>query len=1183
MTSMDFLIIGIFLLITLIIGLYYGRGIKTFQDYAVGNRKMPTLVLTLSMIATIYDGGILHTRLDAYYRQGIYALLLDLNSVFNLYLASRFVISRMKEFIGHLSIAESMGELYGPVIRIVTAVLGIMMATAILAAQIKVALNITQKLMPSLHTWSNQATIVWVSLVILYASFGGARSVAFTDVYQFLLFGLCFPLLIFICLFYAKHETLGWQKLTAMPAFNISKVCTWDDTLVSVLACFIWRSIIPFDPARMQRFYMSSSVTQAIKIFNQTAISRIIIPLLFLSLAVALHVGNYTIESGYNAFYYIIDFAHFPGVRGLFVTVIFALLMSTADSNLHAASILFSNDLWPFLNNRTKKHSATQPSLKVVRMASILIGLISLVVALHTTHVMHMIVNVGIIYGAAVSIPFIMACLGFRPRTMVILCGACINSVIALGFFYCKVGQGNESTNTSPFAAMILLGQKIFFALMASVCILLLLHYLFPKLPGTGWIGIKDCSLWDLQNQTTKRWWLNRWRQLKAPFTKAYRSNVFPNRGSTFILLGIYIIVSSIIALCFMKRHYLYPYIYGYMALMAVGTMVTIYPALHSYRQGGNTRLHWLWPILLFLLLFIAPIQFVKLGHYSPTACVLWLGHLGIATVLLSLEVSSVMLCLAMLIHKFIPPFVSASDPLWSAYKEITALNLPSLVIEFLYATALGLVIIVGLSIYKYLRDKSTAKLRVIELTRTYEHRISLEAIYNQANWSRLDATHGNQLLLDMSHALEEPYRYLATHGQEKLSKNISNFLNKLHKFGKLHLWKAQLGHGIELNQNKIKRIAWEDCLLTVHDHIRTLDTDIQLLLNKQTNRTQLWVDPELFECFLMLNLWEMSQCAQTVEHTVTATIADSLLQYNYDRDTPAADPLRLPALAFCFTTDTKLPQTLPVYNIAEPRVTAAPLTDKHLYQIECRQMVEAHGGYVAIQETADAIQALYVLPIEGQKVMRFKNYDPVYLAAHKQAETAESIAQENELIALLANGTTLTKEKIIPVIAFIKNAHGLVMRQSGEPYYTHPMAVTKLLLTVTKNPITLLAGLLHDVVEDTPVTLHQVELMYGAEVATLVDQVTHYNTNGYPWKLDKEEKKNRLNQCDDVRVVQIKLADRLHNMRTLSIRKWKDQQRIAQETLLFYVPWGEKHKIAKEWTVEMKQICEKILSNGIG
>ncbi|MDD9139541.1 MAG: hypothetical protein NQ127_01255 [Candidatus Cardinium sp.] len=120
-----------------------------------------------------------------------------------------------------------------------------------------------------------------------------------------------------------------------------------------------------------------------------------------------------------------------------------------------------------------------------------------------------------------------------------------------------------------------------------------------------------------------------------------------------------------------------------------------------------------------------------------------------------------------------------------------------------------------------------------------------------------------------------------------------------------------------------------------------------------------------------------------------------------------------------------------------------------------------AHGGYVAIKETSKTITALYVLPVEGEKVMRFKNYDPAYLAANKQAETAATIIQENELIDLLTTITRLAKEKIIPSIAFIKSAHGLTMRQSGEPYYTHPMAVAKLLLTVTKDPVSLLAGLL--------------------------------------------------------------------------------------------------------------------------
>ncbi|WP_420886314.1 HD domain-containing protein [Candidatus Cardinium hertigii] len=199
-------------------------------------------------------------------------------------------------------------------------------------------------------------------------------------------------------------------------------------------------------------------------------------------------------------------------------------------------------------------------------------------------------------------------------------------------------------------------------------------------------------------------------------------------------------------------------------------------------------------------------------------------------------------------------------------------------------------------------------------------------------------------------------------------------------------------------------------------------------------------------------------------------------------------------------------------------------------------------------------------------------------MIANTIAETAESLAQEQELIGLLTTQTTLSAERIQQTIAFIKNAHGLVRRKSGAPYYTHPMAVAKLLLEVTQDPDTILAGLLHDIVENTPITLHQLELMYGSAIAAVVDQVTHYNTNGYPWELDKLENKNILNQCKDTRVVQVKLADRLHNMRTLSARKPSDQQRIAQETLAFYIPWGTKHHVPQQWLTEMQRICGQFL-----
>ncbi|AWN82142.1 Bifunctional (p)ppGpp synthase/hydrolase RelA [Candidatus Cardinium hertigii] len=173
---------------------------------------------------------------------------------------------------------------------------------------------------------------------------------------------------------------------------------------------------------------------------------------------------------------------------------------------------------------------------------------------------------------------------------------------------------------------------------------------------------------------------------------------------------------------------------------------------------------------------------------------------------------------------------------------------------------------------------------------------------------------------------------------------------------------------------------------------------------------------------------------------------------------------------------------------------------------------------------------------------------------------------------------TALSEEVVIKTISFIKNAHGLVVRKSGDPYYTHPMTVTTILLEVTQDSITLLAGLLHDVVEDTPITLNQIALMYGMEVATIVDTVTHYNTSGFKWKLSKNKNIKLLNKCKDSRVIQIKLADRLHNLRTLGVQKSKDQQRIAEETLTFYIPWGKRNKGPLHWLEEMERICEKML-----
>ncbi len=129
-------------------------------------------------------------------------------------------------------------------------------------------------------------------------------------------------------------------------------------------------------------------------------------------------------------------------------------------------------------------------------------------------------------------------------------------------------------------------------------------------------------------------------------------------------------------------------------------------------------------------------------------------------------------------------------------------------------------------------------------------------------------------------------------------------------------------------------------------------------------------------------------------------------------------------------------------------------------------------------------------------------------------------------------------------------------MRKSGEPYITHPLAVTLILAELGAETTTLTASLLHDTVEDTEVTLDQVREEFGEEVCYLVDGVTKLEKVDYGAAAEPETfRKMLVATGDDVRVMSIKLADRLHNMRTLGVMRPEKQARIAKVTRDVLIP----------------------------
>ena len=159
--------------------------------------------------------------------------------------------------------------------------------------------------------------------------------------------------------------------------------------------------------------------------------------------------------------------------------------------------------------------------------------------------------------------------------------------------------------------------------------------------------------------------------------------------------------------------------------------------------------------------------------------------------------------------------------------------------------------------------------------------------------------------------------------------------------------------------------------------------------------------------------------------------------------------------------------------------------------------------------------------------------------------------------------------QKIVEAYEYAMASHANQERSSGEPYITHPLAVAYTLSELKTDPTTIIAGLLHDVLEDTPATFEEVKENFGEAVALLIEGVTKLGQYKYRGSdSDEEEKLSQQAQnyqkmliamAKDIRVIIVKLADRLHNIRTLHFVAPDKQTRIAQETLDIYAPLAHR------------------------
>jgi GTP pyrophosphokinase len=166
----------------------------------------------------------------------------------------------------------------------------------------------------------------------------------------------------------------------------------------------------------------------------------------------------------------------------------------------------------------------------------------------------------------------------------------------------------------------------------------------------------------------------------------------------------------------------------------------------------------------------------------------------------------------------------------------------------------------------------------------------------------------------------------------------------------------------------------------------------------------------------------------------------------------------------------------------------------------------------------------------------------------------------------------------------FSAHAHRSQTRSSGEPYITHPLTVANILTTLKLDMSTIIAAILHDTVEDTDVTLEDIEREFGTPVKDLVDGLTKISKIKFrssQERLAENFRKMVLAMANDLRVILVKLADRLHNMRTLDTLPPHKRQRIAEETLEIYAPLANRLGLYS-FKSELEDLCMRQLKNEV-
>ncbi|HJK87189.1 MAG TPA: ATP-binding protein, partial [Candidatus Megaira endosymbiont of Nemacystus decipiens] len=457
-------IVAIFLLLNLSVGLYYGRGVTSIADYALGGRNFSTAALVSTVVATTVTGSLFTIGISRTYSRGLYDLIPTCGVAISLFLITYFVIPRMKSFLGSISVADAMGKRYGKIVRVVIAICAVISNLGIIAVQYKVFGSVINYFS---GTDTISAIIVTGVVITIYSTFGGIRSVTFTDVMQFMIFGTVIPLIgIIIWKVTLGVESFSYYNALQNDNFNLSKVLDYNDkNFLPMMLLFFYFAIPSPDPAKFQRIVMGRNLKQVQDAFFISSIVLLLIIVAVAWIGFLLFALDPTLNSN-ELIPYIIDNYSYTGLKGFIIAGIMAMVMSSADSFINVASVLAVHDVYKPIK------SDLNNELLFTRIAAVVIGISPIFLALSNKDLLQIILSVNAFYLPIVVVPLLLTLLGFKTTTKTIISG------MAASFLTVIVWK-TVGAELDPIA----------FAMLVNFLVMMLVHYV--GMQKGGWVKVE--------------------------------------------------------------------------------------------------------------------------------------------------------------------------------------------------------------------------------------------------------------------------------------------------------------------------------------------------------------------------------------------------------------------------------------------------------------------------------------------------------------------------------------------------------------------------------------------------------------------------------------------------------------------------------------------------------------------